>query len=74
MNSTHRTTITIPVAERWFELRRLADDITFLTDPHVAPLLRCNISPRDKNDRTPLAHIRRGRAVLAAGFNTTVTR
>ncbi|MEA2778676.1 MAG: hypothetical protein QOK29_220 [Rhodospirillaceae bacterium] len=43
MNSTHRTTVTIPVAERWFELRRLADDITFLTEPHVVPLLRCNI-------------------------------
>jgi glyoxylase-like metal-dependent hydrolase (beta-lactamase superfamily II) len=35
--------VTIPIAERWFELRHLADGITFLTEPHVSPLLRCNI-------------------------------
>ena len=31
------------VADHWFELRRLDDDVTFLWEPHVAPLLRCNI-------------------------------
>lgn len=31
------------VAERWFERRRISDDITLLWEPHVHPLLRCNI-------------------------------
>src|SRR5262245_44227282 len=35
--------MALRVVDHWFELRRLADDITFLWEPHVAPLLRCNI-------------------------------
>lgn len=35
--------MALQVADHWFELRRLADGITFLWEPHVAPLLRCNI-------------------------------
>lgn len=31
------------IAERWFETRRIDDDITLLWEPHVVPLLRCNI-------------------------------
>jgi glyoxylase-like metal-dependent hydrolase (beta-lactamase superfamily II) len=31
------------IAERWFERRRMSDDITLLWEPHVHPLLRCNI-------------------------------
>jgi glyoxylase-like metal-dependent hydrolase (beta-lactamase superfamily II) len=31
------------IAERWFERRRIDDDITLLWEPHVDPLIRCNI-------------------------------
>jgi glyoxylase-like metal-dependent hydrolase (beta-lactamase superfamily II) len=33
----------LPIAERWFERRSISDDITLLWEPHVHPLLRCNI-------------------------------
>ncbi len=33
----------LQVAERWYEWRRIDDGITFLWEPHVAPLMRCNI-------------------------------
>jgi glyoxylase-like metal-dependent hydrolase (beta-lactamase superfamily II) len=35
--------VSLKVAERWFETRRIADDITLIFEPHVVPLLRCNI-------------------------------
>jgi glyoxylase-like metal-dependent hydrolase (beta-lactamase superfamily II) len=31
------------IADRWFEMRRIDDAITLLWEPHVVPLLRCNI-------------------------------
>jgi glyoxylase-like metal-dependent hydrolase (beta-lactamase superfamily II) len=31
------------LADRWFERRAIGDGITFLTEPHVHRLLRCNI-------------------------------
>ena len=31
------------IAERWFERRRIDGDITLLWEPHVVPLMRCNI-------------------------------
>jgi glyoxylase-like metal-dependent hydrolase (beta-lactamase superfamily II) len=33
----------LPIAERWFETKRISDDITLLWEPHVTPLMRCNI-------------------------------
>lgn len=33
----------LPIADRWFERRRIDDAITLLWEPHVDPLLRCNI-------------------------------
>ena len=33
----------LPVADRWFERKRISDDITLLWEPHVVPLMRCNI-------------------------------
>jgi glyoxylase-like metal-dependent hydrolase (beta-lactamase superfamily II) len=33
----------LSIAGRWFEKRKLADDITLIWEPHVVPLLRCNI-------------------------------
>lgn len=34
---------TLPVAERWFERAGVDDTITLLWEPHVVPLMRCNI-------------------------------
>jgi glyoxylase-like metal-dependent hydrolase (beta-lactamase superfamily II) len=33
----------LPVAARWFERRQLDAELTLLWEPHVNPLLRCNI-------------------------------
>jgi glyoxylase-like metal-dependent hydrolase (beta-lactamase superfamily II) len=33
----------VPIADRWFERSNLGDGITLLWEPHVHPLLRCNI-------------------------------
>jgi glyoxylase-like metal-dependent hydrolase (beta-lactamase superfamily II) len=33
----------LPVAETWFERRHVGADLTLLWEPHVNPLLRCNI-------------------------------
>ncbi len=35
--------MSFPVANRWFERRRVDDDITLFWEPHVVPLMRCNI-------------------------------
>lgn len=35
--------MTLRIAERWFTIETLSDGITFLTEPHVDSLLRCNI-------------------------------
>lgn len=35
--------MTIRIADRWFERRKLDDGISLLWEPHVDPLLRCNI-------------------------------
>ena len=33
----------LQIADRWFERRKIDDDVTLLWEPHVVPLLRCNI-------------------------------
>ena len=33
----------VEIAERWFEMRGVDDAITLLWEPHVIPLMRCNI-------------------------------
>jgi glyoxylase-like metal-dependent hydrolase (beta-lactamase superfamily II) len=35
--------MSLPVADRWFERREIDADLTLLWEPHVHPLLRCNI-------------------------------
>ncbi|MDW3179763.1 MAG: MBL fold metallo-hydrolase [Acidimicrobiia bacterium] len=35
--------MTMPLATSWFEQRRVDDGITLLWEPHVVPLMRCNI-------------------------------
>jgi glyoxylase-like metal-dependent hydrolase (beta-lactamase superfamily II) len=35
--------MVLPIAGRWFERRQIDDQITLLWEPHVTPLMRCNI-------------------------------
>ena len=35
--------MTLTIANRWFETERISDDITLIWEPHVDPLIRCNI-------------------------------
>jgi glyoxylase-like metal-dependent hydrolase (beta-lactamase superfamily II) len=35
--------LDLPVADPWFTSTRVADGITHITEPHVHPLLRCNV-------------------------------
>ncbi|NIB38405.1 MBL fold metallo-hydrolase [Pseudomaricurvus alkylphenolicus] len=35
--------MSLVIADRWFSRKRIDDDITLLWEPHVVPLLRCNI-------------------------------
>lgn len=35
--------LDLPVADPWFVTERVADGITQVTEPHVHPLLRCNV-------------------------------
>jgi glyoxylase-like metal-dependent hydrolase (beta-lactamase superfamily II) len=35
--------MTLQIASKWFERRTIGDGITLLWEPHVTPLLRCNI-------------------------------
>ena len=35
--------MTLQIADRWFERRAIGDGITLLWEPHVIPLMRCNI-------------------------------
>lgn len=35
--------MTLPIADQWFEIRRLADGVTHIWEPHVSPDIRCNI-------------------------------
>ena len=33
----------LPVAARWFSRRDAGDGVTWITEPHVHPLIRCNV-------------------------------
>ena len=37
------TMLGLPIADRWFDRERLSSGVTRLSEPHVHPLLRCNI-------------------------------
>ena len=38
-----RLKMALPIADRWFEHRSVGEGITLLWEPHVIPLMRCNI-------------------------------
>jgi glyoxylase-like metal-dependent hydrolase (beta-lactamase superfamily II) len=35
--------MSLPIAGHWFEKQSMGDDVTLIFEPHVVPLLRCNI-------------------------------
>lgn len=35
--------MTLPIADRWFDRRTIDDAVTLLWEPHVIPLMQCNI-------------------------------
>ena len=41
---------SLPVADPWFVTKRFDDDITLVSEPHVHPLLRCNVWLVDGTD------------------------
>jgi len=55
----------VRIAERWFEIRPLGDGVTLITEPHVDPLIRCNIWHLRGRDRDLLIDSGLGIASLA---------
>ena len=56
--------MSLRIAERWFETRRIDDAITLLWEPHVIPLMRCNIWHVRGRDRDLLVDTGMGIASL----------
>ena len=48
---TVRKMLDLPVADPWFVRERAGDGITLVTEPHVHPLLRCNVWHVEGRDR-----------------------
>ena len=65
------------IADKWFEFRRVDDDITLIWEPHVVPLIRCNIWHVRGRDRDLLIDTGLGMASLKAAarhlFEKTLT-
>ena len=55
---------TLPVAERWFERKPVGDGVTWITEPYVHPLIRCNIWHVRGRDRDLLVDTGLGLASL----------
>ena len=62
------------IADRWFERKSLGDGITWLTEPHVHPLLRCNIWHVRGRDRDLLVDTGLGAASLRDELQDLVDR
>ncbi|HNB26338.1 MAG TPA: MBL fold metallo-hydrolase [Alphaproteobacteria bacterium] len=54
----------LQIADRWFETERLSNGITWLWEPHVIPLMRCNIWHVRGRDRDLLVDTGMGVASL----------
>jgi glyoxylase-like metal-dependent hydrolase (beta-lactamase superfamily II) len=54
------------IADKWFEFQRVDDDITLIWEPHVVPLIRCNIWHVRGRDRDLLIDTGLGMASLKA--------
>ena len=57
--------VELPVAEQWFIRKRVDENITLLTEPHVHPFLRCNIWHVRGRDRDLLIDTGMGISSLA---------
>jgi glyoxylase-like metal-dependent hydrolase (beta-lactamase superfamily II) len=60
------STAGLPVADPWFVSRRTDDGITLISEPHVHPLLRCNVWHVRGRDRDLVIDTALGLAPLAA--------
>jgi len=58
--------MALPIADHWFDRKRIDDEITLLWEPHVDPLLRCNIWHVRGRDRDALIDSGLGIASLKA--------
>ncbi len=56
---------SLPVADRWFERTRIDDATTLLVEPHVIPLMRCNIWYVKGRDRDLIVDTGMGLASVA---------
>jgi len=56
----------LPIADRWFVRERIDDAITMLREPHVVPLMRCNIWHLRGRDRDLLVDAGMGLVSLAS--------
>ena len=55
----------LPVADPWFVHERVSDGVTLVTEPHVHPLLRCNVWHVRGRDRDVVVDTSLGLAPLA---------
>jgi glyoxylase-like metal-dependent hydrolase (beta-lactamase superfamily II) len=55
----------LPVADPWWVVRRVNDGVTLITEPHVHPLLRCNVWHVRGRDRDLVIDTALGLAPLA---------
>lgn len=66
--------MALQIAERWFETKRLSDDITLIWEPHVVPFLRCNIWHVRGRDRDLLIDTGLGVCSLKAFTQTFIDK
>jgi glyoxylase-like metal-dependent hydrolase (beta-lactamase superfamily II) len=64
----------LDIAPRWFETRRIADDVTLLWEPHVIPLMRCNIWHVRGRERDLLIDTGMGIASLRAAMDGLIDK
>ena len=62
------------IADRWFERRAVGDGITLILEPHVHPLLRCNVWHVRGRDRDLLVDTGLGIASLADAIRDLVDK
>ncbi len=66
--------MALQIAERWFEMRRVDDAITLLWEPHVVPLMRCNIWHLRGRDRDLLIDTGMGIASLEEATRSLIDK
>jgi glyoxylase-like metal-dependent hydrolase (beta-lactamase superfamily II) len=64
----------LPIADRWFEVKRVSDDVTLLWEPHVIPLMRCNIWHVRGRDRDLMIDTGLGVGVLKEAARTLLDK